>query len=635
MTTMSLNIQEAQRNAVSNMLALECYEKDSVNPAPTQIWKILIYDRVCQNMLSPLVKVGSLRQHGVTLNLLLEAERSPVTDVPVVYIVEPSMENIDRILHDMKKGYYRRYYINFSTSISKEVLEHFAVSASKMGCADLVNAVVDRFLQFVSISPFEFSLDLPDAFTVFHGTQAKDQEIEACLARICDGLLSVIITLGAVPVIRYPSTPTSPARLLAEQLNERLRALLSLREINQLLPRGGMRSSSLERPLLILTDREVDFNVMLHHTWSYQALVHDLFELRLNRVTLPGSAAAGSGDVEKPKTFDIDSSDTLWAEYGYRAFPEAAVAISDAFQEYSARKAQLDQGSTESWTESGPNTAAGVQSALLTLNAVPEMVVKKKSIDMHTNIAHAVVAEITSRGLDKLYETEDAFESASAASAFAQLERMLESSEKGTIADKKRAAFCFYFARQGQLNPSQLKRLKDKLRALDPSSSALEFLQQLQSFKSMQKATAASTSLSTSATIPQPSSSTNWGANLIDRSKGLLQGVRNLLPLKKTFPLSAITNELMQNRPGSLDHEFKYLDPKMALFLNVDDSAVPRVKSAFKQGIVFVLGGGSYVESQALKDMATRTGKQIVYGSTDFVTPVKFMEQLERLGSSM
>lgn len=61
---------------------------------------------------------------------------------------------------------------------------------------------------------------------------------------------------------------------------ERLKRLLSLREINQLLPRSGAASNSLERPLFILLDREVDFNVMFHHTWSYQALVHDLFELR-------------------------------------------------------------------------------------------------------------------------------------------------------------------------------------------------------------------------------------------------------------------------------------------------------------------------------------------------------------------
>lgn len=49
----------------------------------------------------------------------------------------------------------------------------------------------------------------------------------------------------------------------------------------------------------------------------------------------------------------------------------------------------------------------------------------------------------------------------------------------------------------------------------------------------------------------------------------------------------------------------------MSLFLNTDDDAVPRVKSCFKQSIVFVLGGGSYVESQALREMGAKNGKQV------------------------
>lgn len=30
------------------------------------------------------------------------------------------------------------------------------------------------------------------------------------------------------------------------------------------------------RPLLLIADRSADLTTMLHHTWSYQALVHDV-----------------------------------------------------------------------------------------------------------------------------------------------------------------------------------------------------------------------------------------------------------------------------------------------------------------------------------------------------------------------
>lgn len=43
-------------------------------------------------------------------------------------------------------------------------------------------------------------------------------------------------------------------------------------------------TGSFQRPLLAIVDRHVDISTMLHHTWTYQALAHDLLEYKLNRV---------------------------------------------------------------------------------------------------------------------------------------------------------------------------------------------------------------------------------------------------------------------------------------------------------------------------------------------------------------
>lgn len=34
-------------------------------------WKVLIYDQDCRDIISPLMNVGSLRQKGVTLHMLV------------------------------------------------------------------------------------------------------------------------------------------------------------------------------------------------------------------------------------------------------------------------------------------------------------------------------------------------------------------------------------------------------------------------------------------------------------------------------------------------------------------------------------------------------------------------------------
>jgi len=47
-----------------------------------------------------------------------------------------------------------------------------------------------------------------------------------------------------------------------------------------------LASSSFQRPLLIVIDRNEDLSAILAHSWTYQALVHDLFALDLNRVQI-------------------------------------------------------------------------------------------------------------------------------------------------------------------------------------------------------------------------------------------------------------------------------------------------------------------------------------------------------------
>lgn len=41
-----------------------------------------------QDILAPLLHVNALRRHGVTLHMLLDAERQPIPDVPAVYFVQ-------------------------------------------------------------------------------------------------------------------------------------------------------------------------------------------------------------------------------------------------------------------------------------------------------------------------------------------------------------------------------------------------------------------------------------------------------------------------------------------------------------------------------------------------------------------
>lgn len=87
-----------------------------------------------------------------------------------------------------------------------------------------------------------------------------------------------------------------------------------------------------------------------------------------------------SRERNKKILLSLLSSDALWSEYGPRAFPEAAVAISDALNDYNARMGQLGhKGGGESGILNGGDSAGGVMEGLTTaINALPEMTEKKR-----------------------------------------------------------------------------------------------------------------------------------------------------------------------------------------------------------------------------------------------------------------
>jgi hypothetical protein len=81
------------------------------------------------------------------------------------------------------------------------------------------------------------------------------------------------------------------------------------------------------QPVLVLVDRNVDMSVMFHHTWTYQALVHDLLDMKLNTIRLQqevdaDAAGHAAGRVET-RTYDLDpASDGFWITNAGNPWPK-------------------------------------------------------------------------------------------------------------------------------------------------------------------------------------------------------------------------------------------------------------------------------------------------------------------------
>lgn len=121
-------------------------------------WKLLVYDKTGQDIISPLLSVKELRDLGVTLHMYIHSERDSIPEVPVIYFVLPTEENINRICQDFRNQLYDNFYLNFITPISRQKLEDLASVALQSNVATCINKVFDQYSYFISLEDDMFTL---------------------------------------------------------------------------------------------------------------------------------------------------------------------------------------------------------------------------------------------------------------------------------------------------------------------------------------------------------------------------------------------------------------------------------------------------------------------------------------------
>lgn len=87
----------------------------------------------------------------------------------------------------------------------------------------------------------------------------------------------------------------------------------------------------------------------LHHTWTYQALVHDVLDSKLNRVTVKESEDGThhyegnrhASPKQKVKSCDLNPGDKFWETHRGNPFPTVAESIQEELEEYKASEGEV------------------------------------------------------------------------------------------------------------------------------------------------------------------------------------------------------------------------------------------------------------------------------------------------------
>lgn len=77
----------------------------------------------------------------MNMNRQLHSIRPPLTDVPAVYFVSPTLANIRRIAEDLEKSLYESFHLNFVEPLPRTLLEELASLVARDGTGELVSQV--------------------------------------------------------------------------------------------------------------------------------------------------------------------------------------------------------------------------------------------------------------------------------------------------------------------------------------------------------------------------------------------------------------------------------------------------------------------------------------------------------------
>lgn len=576
--------------------------------ANEEVYKILIYDRFCQDILSPLIHVKDLRKHGVTLYFLIDKERKPVADVPAVYFVQATKSNIQRIVSDASKSLYDSFHLNFSSSIPRPLLEDLASGTVNSDSIQRISKVHDQYLEFVTLDDNLFSLANKNCFVQLNDPSAGDKEIEEIIEKVVGGLFCVLATLGVVPIIRCPRG--GPAEMVASRLDQRIQDHLLAK--NNLFTEGGSFVSSFQRPVLCLFDRNFELSVAIQHDFRYRPLVHDVLGLRLNRLNVQ----AEKGGM---KSFELDRSDPFWVANGSLEFPEVAVEIETQLNKY---KRDVEEVNRKTGGSGEVDFDGNTKHLMNAVNSLPELTERKNVIDKHTNIATALLGEIKERSLDSYAKKESDM---MARGGIDRNELLAVLKGKGSKTDKLRFAIMYLISTES-LPQSELEMVEAALKESDVDTSAFQYVKKI---KSLNVSFASANSASRSNIV-------DWAEKLYGQSiSAVTAGVKNLLSNDHQLALTRTVEALMEGKPNPEIESYLIFDPRAPK--SSSGSSGSHLKGPFKEAIVFMIGGGNYVEYGSLQMLAHRQQptKHIIYGTTEILSGGEFVEQLALLGHKM
>ncbi|KAI9300245.1 Sec1-like protein [Cunninghamella echinulata] len=258
----------------------------SIQPAGK--WKIVIVDSKSKEIINAACKMYDILEENVTLIENIEKPRQPYPTLDAIYFLTPCRESVLRLIDDFsthKEPLYNAAHLYFTSGLDDDLFSDLNKRLKSTGAAEYIHGLKEMYVDYKVVESAVFTVDPITSFFSVFGTDNRAYP-EDSLRQTARQLLSLCVTLGEDPIIRYQAPPDNDGMnppLPYESASKTL-ALSLQREVDrfcQLNPKfPPQKQPPQPRATILIVDRTIDQNTPLLHEFTYQAMINDLLPVK-------------------------------------------------------------------------------------------------------------------------------------------------------------------------------------------------------------------------------------------------------------------------------------------------------------------------------------------------------------------
>lgn len=579
---------------------------ETIDENVLKCFKVLVFDDSVFNILSPLLKVFSLREENICLHLNIKQSKEYMPNVMGIYLVEPTDENFEYIKNDLLNNTFDNYYFVFTSTCYDTQLKNFFSCIYEGNKSNIISGRENIYKiesYPIKLLPYHeriFSLNISNSYYLLTSPNSKEQKINEYFSVVASGLFNLMFTLSVVPNIKYRTG------WFAENIIKELQNIFNFNI--EKYPEFKNKIIKSET-LLLLIDRETDIPIMFHHPASLGGMMQDLFGV----TTTSTSTKSEKKDSNSLETLEIDPvEDKIWNDYCSESYIEVVEQIiKDEMKKITDDTKFLeDTNCMNNKTESDLNKLSEKMSA--TLDNLKDIQIKKNILNTYAKYHSQLYQEVNKRNLGEFYMIEEDMLIKRSINdelkkRFWEIFEKVKSNKNNnshSINDIKRLSIIYYLIFPEMKN-DEYSEIEQSLKKINADISSLQFLKSKRDFlKSM-----------------------SIGTQEKENNSVLHKGF--------SFLYNRIGNYMTETQPSLIADIINNICSNKEISNYVEYNLVTKDKrnsgKTYNNIIVFVCGGGSLVEFESLDSYVKKKNIKLIYGTDTMYSPNEFVNEIEKL----